>query len=336
MRVAVERALRKGSQEAQRELRRLQVPLNERVRIFEIIERAGIWLMFQPLDNLYGFYHRRPDGAAGIVIHAAHPLTLQRSTAAHEYGHHVLKHDVSLDPAEYIEKPFNELPPDEAAAQSFAANFLMPLQLVNRVLPRVGLERQPAKVSAEQAYELSVLMGTSYQGTVNQLQALHKITWRQARVLCKEHPIEIKTRIADGRRPENARADVWLINEIYDGEQIAVRVDDEIHVTLLEQPTAGARWLPHDVPQGLQLLDSWRAAPTTTGEQTIYGQPRMRHLWFRATDPGLASVSLVLARPQNPERVAKQFRLDLAIDERATGASEQGVSRLQKRQLVAA
>jgi len=333
MRAAVERALRDGSQKAQRELRRLSVPLGERVEIFEIIERAGVWLMFQPLDNLYGFY-RRLDGAAGIVIHAAHPLTLQRSTAAHEYGHHVLDHDASLDPAEYIEKPFDELPPEEAAAQSFAANFLMPLQLVNRMLPRVGLGRQPTLVTPEQAYELSVLMGTSYQGTVTQLQSLHKIDWRQARNLRKQHPIDIKSRLADGRRPANARADVWRINEIYDGEQIAVRVDDEIHVTLPEQPTAGARWLAADV-DGLQLLDSWREQPTTSDTPTIYGQRRVRHLWFRATDPGHASVSLVLARPQNLAHVAKRFELALAIDERATGATEQGVSQPQKPQLVA-
>ena len=36
----------------------------------------------------------------------------------------------------------------------------------------------------------------------------------------------------------------------YDGEQIAVRVDDELHVTLVEQPTGGARWLAPDAPEG--------------------------------------------------------------------------------------
>jgi Zn-dependent peptidase ImmA (M78 family) len=332
---ATERALREGSQKAQRELRRLNVPLAERVGIFGIIERAGIWLMFQPLDHLYGFY-RRLDGAAGIVVHAAHPLTLQRSTAAHEYGHHVLHHDVSLDPADYIEAPFSELPPEEAAAQSFAANFLMPLQLVNRMLRRVGLTREPDRVTAEQAYELSVLMGTSYQATVNQLQALHKIDWRTARDLRRERPIEIKTRIADGRRPENARADVWRISEIYDGQQIAVRVDDEIHVTLAEQPTGGARWLSTDAPRGLVLLDSWREPPPAARNQIVYGHARLRHLWFRATEPGKATVSLVLARPHNPDRAAGRFQLELAIDERRTGPTDQGVSQLQKPQLVTA
>lgn len=335
MSAAVDQALRKGSQEAQRELRRLHLSPKERVEIFEVIEQAGVWLMFQPLDHLYGFY-RRLNGAAGIVIHAAHPLTLQRSTAAHEYGHHVLHHDVSLDPANYLEAPFSELPPDEAAAQSFAANFLMPLQLVNRMLPRVGLPREPGSVSAEQAYELSVLMGTSYQATVNQLQALHKIDWRAARSLRKERPIEIKTRIADGRRPENARADVWHIDERYDGEQIAVRVDDELHVTLVEQPTGGARWLATDAPHGLALLDSWREPAPVQTDRVTYGRPRMRHLWFRVTDPGEATVSLVLARPQNPDRSAASFRLDVAIAERRTGITEQGVSRLQQPQLFAA
>lgn len=332
MKAEIKRAYQQGSQQAQRELRRLKLDLSQRVEVFDVIEQSGVWLMFQPLDKLFGFYERLGD-AAGIVVHAGHPLTLQRFTGAHEFGHHVLGHEGSLDQEHDIESAPEELPAEEAAAQAFAANFLMPLQLVNQTLRRVGLPRQPQMVSAEKAYELSLLFGTSYQATISQLQALHKIDWRLARELRKEKPIDIKTRIAGGRRPENARADVWRVDEAYDGEQIVVRVEDEIHVALPENPTTGARWLRRAENEQLTLLDSWRE-PQDEGEQ-VYGRPRLRHLWFRATEPGNAALSLALARPQNPRRGARTFELEIAIARRRTGEGDHGVSERQHALLAA-
>lgn len=332
MKAEIRRAYQQGSQQAYRELRRLKLDPSRRIEIFDVIEQAGVWLMFQPLDKLFGFYERAGD-AAGIVVHAGHPLTLQHFTGAHEYGHHVLGHEGSLDLEAQIESPPEELPAQEAAAQAFAANFLMPLQLVNRTLPRLGLPRQPQMISAEQAYELSVLFGTSYKATITQLQALHKIDWRQARQLRKHKPIDIKTRIAGGRRPENARADVWRVGEEYDGAQLLVRVEDEIHVKLAENPTSGARWLPVDDGGGpLTLLDSWREP---VDDEEVYGRSRLRHLWFRASEPGSAALTLGLARPQNPRRRARTFALEVAIASRRTGESDRGVSEHQQALLAA-
>lgn len=330
MNAEIKRAYQQGSQQAQRELRRLKLDLSQRVEIFDVIEQSGVWLMFQPLQKLFGFYERLGD-APGIVIHAGHPLTLQRFTGAHEYGHHVLGHAASLDHEREIESLPNELPAQEAAAQAFAANFLMPLQLVNRTLPRVRLSRDPKVISAEQAYGLSLLLGTSYQATIGQLQALHKIDWRQARELRKHRPIDIKTLIADGRRPENARADVWRIGEGYEGEQLIVRVEDEIHVTLAENPTTGARWLPRGDVMPLTLLDSWREE---TDDEQIFGRERVRHFWFRASTPGSATLSLALARPQNPNHSARTFEVEVGITGRRTGESERGISEHQHALLV--
>jgi Zn-dependent peptidase ImmA (M78 family) len=330
VRAEIRRAYQQGSQQAQREVKRLNLDLARRIEIFDVIEQSGVWLMFQPLDKLFGFYERYGD-AAGVVVHARHPLTLQRFTAAHEYGHHVLGHEGSLDREDNIEAAPEELPAQEAAAQAFAANFLMPLQLVNRTLKRLGLPREPQTLDAEQVYELSLLFGTSYQATISQLQALHKIDWRQARALRKQKPIDIKTRIAGGQRPENVRADIWRIDENYDGEQIIVRVEDEIHVELTENPTTGARWLPRVDDERLTLVDSWREAD----DGLVYGRARRRHLWFRADVPGNAALALALARPQNPSRRAGTFDLEVAIARRRTGESDQGVSERQQVLLAA-
>ena len=70
-----------------------------------------------------------------FVVHSGHPRPLQRFTAAHEYGHHVLGHSHSLDTQAEIEgQPTDAADPlAEIAAQAFAGALLMPLHLVNQV-----------------------------------------------------------------------------------------------------------------------------------------------------------------------------------------------------------
>ena len=188
---------RVGSLAAQRALRDLDVDTSRRVEIFDVIERERVWLMFQPLHHLYGAYRRIGD-AAGIVIHNGHPFGLQRFTASHEFGHHQLGHEISLDYEEQVERVSANLPPDEVEAQAFAATFLMPVQLVNRALSGLALPRKPNQLTPEQAYLLSLEFGASYTATIVQLYALDRITRTNATKLQHEHPIEIKTRLALG------------------------------------------------------------------------------------------------------------------------------------------
>src|SRR5437016_3883857 len=89
---------------ATREHERLQTDLSGPVDIFQTIWDAGIWLMFQPLDSLYGMlFIDGPTGSPGILINSQHPPSLQRYTAAHEYAHYVLGHMYSFDGAVHIE-----------------------------------------------------------------------------------------------------------------------------------------------------------------------------------------------------------------------------------------
>lgn len=69
---------------AQEEHRRLGTSMRERIPVFDVIEDSRIWLLFQPMRNLYGAYERHGN-AAGIIINSQHPLSLQRFTAGHEY-----------------------------------------------------------------------------------------------------------------------------------------------------------------------------------------------------------------------------------------------------------
>jgi Zn-dependent peptidase ImmA (M78 family) len=132
--------------------------MDRQVDIFQIIERAGVWLMFQPTRRLFGAYQRRGE-AAGIILNSNHPSTLQRYTAAHEYGHHVLGHQESLDDQEHIEVFTPGLNDLEVAAQAFAADFLIPLQVVNHALRIMDLPIRQPNLSAVDAYKLSLHLG---------------------------------------------------------------------------------------------------------------------------------------------------------------------------------
>ena len=93
---------RAAALEAAREQNRLGLNLSQRIDIFDIVDRAGIVLMFRPLQGPYGAY--LANSKPGIFINSNLPLNAQRYTAAHEYGHHVMHHKSSLDFEEQIEQ----------------------------------------------------------------------------------------------------------------------------------------------------------------------------------------------------------------------------------------
>lgn len=334
--------VREGSLAAQRELVRLGVDESRRVEVFDVIEREGIWLMFQPLDNLYGVYERIGD-AAGIALHSGHPLGLQRFTAAHEYGHHVLKHEGSLDTQKEIEgNPANQ--PREIAAQAFAATFLMPVQLINAALKRLGLSLDPHEILSEQLYELSLEVGSSYMAAATQLAALGKITWDEAKALTKLTPISIKEKLGGGERPRNARADVWSLDESDDERQLAVRLDDEIDVQLPETPTSGYRWVArivdstvhvlHDDDGSSLVIVSDGLVPRADDVQPRFGGQRRRHLRLLAAEPGEATVELALVRPWlERESPLKTVTAHVQVTPPRTGDLSHGVSLMQQQVL---
>lgn len=323
---------------AQRELERLGSSDDRPLPIFDVIEDAGVWLMFQPLGDLYGVY-RRVDSAAGIAVHSGHPLGLQRFTAAHEYGHHVLGHVLSLDSADEIEagRPRSD---KELAAQAFAATFLMPVQRVNRALKGLGFGLKPTDLTAESAYQLSLELGASYRATVTQLQALNKISRSAAERLRKFQPIDIKTTLAGGRRPQNPRADVWVIDERADGRSVYAHPEDEVHIRLPESPTSGYRW-SIDAGANERTVDVVEDALETPQDETAkrrYGSTHRRHLWLRFDQAGSADLTLRLARPWEGAEIEPTalFRAHFAVDPRPTGDVEHGLSQDQRPLLLQA
>lgn len=317
---------RRGSLRAQRALRTAGVDFEAPIDVFGSIEREQVWLLFQPLDRLYGAYRRHET--PGIVIHAGHPHRLQRFTAAHELGHHLLGHDLSVDAQDEVEKMSAGLPAQEVEAQAFAATYLMPVQLINRGLAHLGLKRHPGSVTPEQAYRLSLDLGSSYTATVTQLRALERITAANLRALVKVQPIDIKTELALGHRPENARADVWPLSQADDGRTLWVSPDDELHVSLVESPTTGYRWRPQSAASELEIAGD-EPVTTDVANSPVYGAERLRHVWWRAAAPTQAAIAADLRRGFDPDGVAERFEVAVHVQRARTGDSDHGVSRRQ-------
>lgn len=238
----ISRAREKGEIKAARELVRLKVDQSQPINIFSVIEQAGIWLLFQPLKDLQGVYLKDSEsGRHLIVINSRRPLSLQRLTAAHEYGHHVLGHEASLDHAADVE-PSDTHIAQEAAAQTFANDFLMPPQLVNTQWNSLELPTQPRLLQAHQAYLLSLYLGVSYRALIYQLIALRRIDKPTANRLAKYQPRQIKQLIGRGIGPLDSFADIWPLAQEDNGRQIQTRVNDEVNIALPEIPSTGYRW----------------------------------------------------------------------------------------------
>lgn len=328
----------KGATAATKQWMQLGLDASEPVDVFRVIEEARVWLLFEPLQHLYGFFQRDGD-AAGVVVHNGHPLSLQRFTAAHEYGHFVLGHQVSQDGHSEL-FGVGDVPVQELEAQAFAAEFLMPLPLVNRLLDRLGLAREPRELSPVEAYQLSLELGSSYTATITQLKQLNKITDAALQELNGWQPIAIKTELGGGTRPSNARADVWDVTESRRDRHLQLRLDDELHVRLPEVPSTGYRWeLDLDeLNTGLDLLAD-ELEPSDLHGHERFGATRRRHLWWRATSiaRGTLDVRLVRSWQGAPAAAIDRVSLPLSIRGPRTGLElETGIALPQRRALLQA
>lgn len=342
-------ARREGSLAAQRARRRLGLRDVRRVDVFDIIDDQGVWLMFQPLRDLYGFYRRIAADRAGIVLHAGHPLGVQRYTAAHELAHHLLGHAYSLDQAVDVGGALGadgaddeELalaarahddvgdPLQEAAAQSFAATFLMPVQAVNHALIEAGHDRDHPQMAPADVYALSLEFGTSYEATLTQLAVLTKVTWQQTRDL-RLPPIQIKTMLA-GRRPENARADMWVAHERHRERTFPLRVGDELLIRLPEIPSSGYAWELVD-PAALPLSVIEERLDPEDDEQVVLGGIAQRRFHLRAETTGTADVTVRLTRPWE-SAAADNATFHVTVGAAPTGEAPSGLLEKQQRRLA--
>lgn len=212
------------------------VDQTRQVDVFGLVESLGLWLAFFPLDGLLGAY--LPEGKGGVLITTERPVPIQRYTAAHELGHWRLDggHDAALDTeSDVLGRTDIER---ETLAQVFAGALLMPPPLVHSIL----LRRNATSLGPLDVYTVAREAGVSYEAAARQLYHLERITQHQLRELLEVQPLKVKRVIGAGRRPVVGVADVWPVDMAWRNQELSVRTDDEIIISLPEDRSTGYRW----------------------------------------------------------------------------------------------
>lgn len=214
------------------------------VDIFGTIDQLDLWLTFVPLGDVLGAC--LPVGHGGIMITTQRQPQVQRYTAAHEIGHWILDHGHAwFDDEEAILR--TSAPERERLAQLFAAYFIMPPPLIHATAGHYGLEAG-GPIEPQQAYLVARDMGVSYEAAVRQMAELDFVSSSGRDQLLSVSPLAAKSALAHGTRPVIGNADVWPIDEHWDGAHLDVTVQDEIVIALPENRTTGYRWMtPADV-----------------------------------------------------------------------------------------
>ncbi|MCW1838751.1 protease inhibitor I42 family protein [Prosthecomicrobium hirschii] len=299
---------------------------NGQVDVFGILARLDVPLLFRPLEGLLGAYLNDP--APGILVTTKRPLSVQRFTAAHELGHHYLRHNPSLDDESILRRsPFmasRDANLQEVEADSFAASFLLPQWLVVLHCKRQGWTTADF-TSARVVYQLSLRAGTSYTATCWTLARYRFVNRLQARELSKIEPRTIKQSILGRFKPSNYYGDVWELTEADKSNVLHGGPSDIFVIRLKENAGAGYLWRVDELSQaGFSLRDDSRENASLS--DTV-GGPVTRRIVAESTRQQDGKLSLSEARPWQLDQVASRYIVDLDL----YGAEAEGYSRAERR-----
>jgi hypothetical protein len=136
------------------------------VDVLDVVDQLGLLLLFRPLKSLLGAYLPTPGGA-GVLVTTRRDLHVQRFTAAHELGHHVLQHkaaSLDVDVGFVARGERTGYDNQELEADSFAAEFLLPKWLIVAHARRHNWGKSDLR-DPDVVYQLSLRLGASYMAT---------------------------------------------------------------------------------------------------------------------------------------------------------------------------
>ncbi|MFI6997160.1 ImmA/IrrE family metallo-endopeptidase [Nocardia sp. NPDC050175] len=167
------------------------------------------------MPALFGAYLANSGCDSGVLVNSRLTRAVRRQTSAHELGHHRLGHSTSVDiglgedPSLDMSTAARQWSPDEKAAESFAAWFLMPRRAVLTTMAELGMERI---ASASQVYQLALHLGTSYAAAVRQLVSLRLIPAADAQTWSRIPPSKFKRHLAGDLLGTTRDMDVWHLD----------------------------------------------------------------------------------------------------------------------------
>jgi len=214
------------------------------VDILAAIHDLDLLVLFRPLQSLLGAYLPSLGAAPGILLTTQRTLHIQRFTAAHELGHHVLGHRaMSLDKdvgfvarGEHLGHDMQEL-----EADAFASAFMLPDWLLVAHARRHGWGKKDLLVP-DTVYQLSLRMGASYTATCWSLVQANLITDGDARLLASKPPKDSKQRAIPDIKLSSWHPDVWKLSERDRGVEVLGNPDDMLVFALEENIAGGYAW----------------------------------------------------------------------------------------------
>lgn len=283
------------------------------VDVLDAIHRRGVWLVFQPMNEVLGV--TLSHGSGGIMITTRRNPALQRFTAAHELGHWEMHREEDIWDFE-ADIEANPTDAKELQANVFASNFLLPRRLLNRRLRDKDIGHDDP-VTPNAVYEISRDLGLSYAATVNRVADVRSLNSKVRRQLHNVAPIDIKRSLLGGLEPKNRRSPVWNPKQGHLND-LVVDVGDEIFTAIPENPSTGYRWIPvgqSDVtPQDSDPVTIVDSIFQNTNQREIAppgnvatGAPGIRRFHLKAIAAGEWSQELALRRSFEPP----EMRIDV-------------------------
>ncbi len=302
------------------------------VDVFEAIHRMSLPLLLRPLQTLLGAYV--PEPVPGVLVTTRRPLSIQRFTAAHEFGHFHLQHQPSLDDESILRRMLAtngsaaSAPLEEVEADAFAVAFLTPRWLIEWHCQLQGWLASSLTTPLV-AYQLSLRLGISYEAVTWTLQRYDILSTWQARDLREVQPKAIKLSILRDYQPAHYRGDAWLLTERDAGTRIDGSRDDCFVLQLSERSGAGYLWNVQQLQEsGFAIVGDFRNSSDPDG----VGGPATRTLTAAVEEPRRGTLRLAEARPWQPAAPISEF----AVVYDLTGPEEAGLSRAEKRHLLEA
>jgi Zn-dependent peptidase ImmA (M78 family) len=293
------------------------------VDVLGAVRALDVFVLFKPLESLLGAYLPKTGQTPAMLLTTKRSLHIQRFTAAHELGHHVLGHRaMSLDKDVGFVARGDQSGHDiqELEADAFASAFMLPDWLVVAHARRHKWSKRDL-VIPDTVYQLSLRLGASYAATCWALHQARIVNRDTARRLADTQPKQSKQRAIPGITPESWHADVWQLSEHDGGVQVLGNPDDLLVLALKEHPGSGYTWDTSGVgPAGLKIEKDERQ----DSDDELIGGPITRKLIVQ----GAAHGRLRLEEKRSFDRQASlnSFELDLTL----LGPEKEGLPRAER------
>jgi Zn-dependent peptidase ImmA (M78 family) len=300
------------------------------VDVFGVISGLDLPLMLRPLKGLLGAY--LDDPVPGIIVTTERRMSIQRFTAAHEFGHLRMGHQPSLDDEGMLRRMPNSPEPtglfQETEADAFAIGFMMPKWLILGHAARQGWQT-PHFRRPDIVYQLSLRLGASYEATCRTLVRYALIDVATMDALLASKPRAQKVTLLAGYVPADYRGDVWLLTPNDAGTRIDGSRDDIFVMQLTEHSGGGYVWdFDQLVASGFVIVADDRAAVDPDG----VGGPVVRRVTAAVEGADSGRVSVDERRPWQPVPPSASLTFDFDM----TGPEPAGLSRADRRRFLEA